>query len=76
MHPASKARAYPKRKVSNETRQVVEPPPHAFYDPVADEHLHMVGELVLNLQIDSSGQPVLLHMLLRSRPLTTSYFRV
>lgn len=38
--------------------------PRPFYDPIADESLHMVGELVLNIQIDSSGDPVLLHMLL------------
>ncbi len=38
------------------------PPPFSFYDPVAEESLHMVGELVLNIRSDSSGQLVLLHM--------------
>jgi len=35
-----------------------------FYDPVAGESLYMVGKLVLNVQSDSSGNLVLLHMLL------------
>ena len=43
-----------------------EPPPHDFYDWIAREHLHMVEELVLNVQSDSSDQLVMLHMLLSS----------
>lgn len=42
------------------------PPPFAFYDPIAEESVEMVGELVLNVQSDSSGEIVLLHMLLSS----------
>lgn len=38
--------------------------PWSFYDPIADESLSMVGELVLNVQSDASGNLVLLHMLL------------
>jgi hypothetical protein len=35
----------------------------AFYDPIADESVEMVGEVVLNVQIDAGGDLVLLHML-------------
>ena len=42
------------------------PPSFAFYDPIAEESVEMVGELVLNVQSDSSGEIVLLHMLLSS----------
>jgi len=38
--------------------------PRPFYDPIAGESLNMVGELLLNVQRDSSGELVLLHMLL------------
>jgi hypothetical protein len=38
------------------------PPPFSFYDPITEESLYMVGELVLNIRSDSSGQLVLLHM--------------
>ncbi len=37
--------------------------PRLFYDPIANEAVEMVGELVLNVQSDS-GQIVLLHMAL------------
>ena len=36
--------------------------PFSFYDPVTEEFLTMVGELVLNVRKDSSGELVLLHM--------------
>jgi hypothetical protein len=36
--------------------------PYAFYDPIADETVHMVRELVLNVREDSSGRLLLLHM--------------
>lgn len=38
------------------------PPSFDFYDPVAEEYLHMVGALVLNVRSDSSGKFILLHM--------------
>jgi len=38
------------------------PHPFAFYDPYARELLHMVGELVLNVRINSSGELILHHM--------------
>jgi len=44
----------------------LEPPPFAFYDPIGQDFVHMVGQLVLNIQNDSSGQLVLLHMLTSS----------
>ncbi len=37
-------------------------PPYGFYDPVQEEIVHMVGELILNVRSDSSGQLLLLHM--------------
>jgi hypothetical protein len=43
-----------------------EPLPRLFYDPIAEEPIQMPGELVLNVEMDSSGQPVLLHMVLSS----------
>lgn len=36
--------------------------PFFFYDPVTEESLTMIGELVLNVRRDSSGEIVLLHM--------------
>jgi len=36
--------------------------PFSFYDPVAEDFLHMVGELVLNIRNDSADELVLLHM--------------
>ncbi len=36
--------------------------PWSFYDPIADESLHMIGELVLNVRSDSSGRLLLHHM--------------
>ncbi len=44
----------------------LEPLPSFFHDPIARESLQMAGELVLNVQSDSSEQLVLLHMLLSS----------
>jgi len=41
---------------------VLGPPPRGFYDPVADERVHMVGGLVLNVRGDSAGKLLLLHM--------------
>ncbi len=38
--------------------------PLPFYDPIGDESLDMVGELILNVQVNSSGEIVLLHMLM------------
>jgi hypothetical protein len=38
------------------------PPPYGFYDPFAHETVHMVGELVLNVRTDSTGQLLLHHM--------------
>lgn len=38
--------------------------PRLFYEPIAGEAIYMPGELVLNVQVDSSGNLVLLHMLL------------
>lgn len=37
-------------------------PPHSFYDLFAREHLHMAGELVLNVRVDSAGELLLHHM--------------
>ena len=37
-------------------------PPYSFYDPFAREYLHMAGELVLNMRIDSAGELLLHHM--------------
>ncbi|NIN63247.1 MAG: hypothetical protein GTO63_00730 [Anaerolineae bacterium] len=37
-------------------------PSYGFYDPIADETVHMVGELVLNVRVDSSGEFLLHHM--------------
>jgi hypothetical protein len=38
------------------------PPPHSFYDPLSEELVPMVGELILNVQ-GESGQLVLLHLM-------------
>lgn len=38
------------------------PLPYPFYDPYADETVDMVGELILNVRIDSSGELLLHHM--------------
>ena len=38
--------------------------PWSFYDPIADDTIYMVRDLVFNVQHDSSGRLVLLHMLL------------
>ena len=40
----------------------LELPPYGFYDPVQNDTAFMVGELVLNVRRDSSGQLLLLHM--------------
>lgn len=39
-----------------------EPLPWLFHDPFGDEYLEMVGELILNVRIDSKGQLLLHHM--------------
>jgi hypothetical protein len=36
--------------------------PRAFHDPIADEPLYMIEELVLNVRSDSSGEILLHHM--------------
>jgi hypothetical protein len=36
--------------------------PWLFYDPFAGEHLEMVGELILNVRMDSNGALLLHHM--------------
>lgn len=36
--------------------------PYGFYDPIADETLYMIRELVLTVRTDSSGELLLLHM--------------
>jgi hypothetical protein len=36
--------------------------PHPFYDPFGRESLHMVGELILTVRVDSRGEPLLHHM--------------
>ena len=38
------------------------PPPYPFYDPFADETVDMVGELILNVRIESSREVLLHHM--------------
>ncbi len=38
------------------------PPPFPFYDPFGKRPLYMVGELVLNVRCDSSGEIILHHM--------------
>lgn len=38
------------------------PPPYGFYDPFAKETVYMVGELILNVRTDSTGQLLLHHM--------------
>lgn len=42
------------------------PPPYGFYDPIAHETVHMVGELMLNVRADSSDELLLHHMWLSS----------
>lgn len=37
-------------------------PPFAFYDPIEDDFVYMVGELVLSVRGDSSGKLLLHHM--------------
>jgi hypothetical protein len=37
-------------------------PPYGFYDPVQEDTVFMVGELVLNVRCDSTGELLLLHM--------------
>ena len=39
-----------------------DPPPMPFFDPIAEELVFMVGELVLNVRVDSSGELLLLHL--------------
>ncbi|MGB3904008.1 MAG: hypothetical protein WBB22_03735, partial [Anaerolineae bacterium] len=36
--------------------------PYPFYDPFGKERLHMIGELVLTVRVDSSGELLLHHM--------------
>lgn len=36
--------------------------PYPFYDPFGREHLHMVGELILTVRVDSSAEFLLHHM--------------
>ncbi|HUW14590.1 MAG TPA: hypothetical protein VM537_33025 [Anaerolineae bacterium] len=36
--------------------------PWPFYDPFTHQHLEMVGELILNVRVDSQGQILLHHM--------------
>jgi len=38
------------------------PPAYSFYDPFAEQVVYMVGELVLNVRVDSSGELLLYHM--------------
>ncbi len=38
------------------------PPPFLFYDPIADELVEMVGELILEVRATSSGELLLVHM--------------
>lgn len=38
------------------------PLPHNFVDPFTREYVHMPGELVLNVRVDSSGEVLLHHM--------------
>lgn len=40
--------------------------PRSFYDPIADDTIHMVKELVLNVRSDSSGDLLLHHMWISS----------
>lgn len=42
------------------------PPPYPFYDPFADEIVVMVGELILNVRTDSSGELLLHHMFIET----------
>ena len=36
--------------------------PFYFYDPIARETVYMIGELVLNIRSDSSGEIIMQHM--------------
>ncbi len=53
---------YPCPEDQPNCRGGLEPPPFRFYDPIADESVYMVGEVVLNVRIDSSGVLLLHHM--------------
>lgn len=39
-----------------------DPPPMPFFDPIAEELVFMVGELVLHVRVDSSGELLLHHL--------------
>jgi hypothetical protein len=39
-----------------------DPPPMPFFDPIAEELVFMVGKLVLNVRVDSSGELLLHHL--------------
>jgi len=39
-----------------------DPSPKPFFDPIAEDLVFMVGELVLNARVDSSGELLLLHL--------------